>query len=128
VHAVQRTQAAVVATTGGYEVLDPMGVVITTRVQRPGRLPFIVVGNGPGASLVDGLTVLRAALPAVRLRVDRVDVHSGQDVRLTLSNGVVVRWGGTQDSPRKAAVLTALLARRASVYDVSAPDLPTTRN
>jgi cell division protein FtsQ len=38
----------------------------------------------------------------------------------------VVRWGDSGRSGLKAAVLRALLPQRARVYDVSAPDLPTT--
>jgi cell division protein FtsQ len=40
---------------------------------------------------------------------------------------VKVVWGGSDDSARKAEVLSVLMRRRAAVYDVSAPDLPVTK-
>jgi cell division protein FtsQ len=38
-----------------------------------------------------------------------------------------VLWGSVDRGARKAAVLAVLVTRRAAVYDVSAPDAPTTR-
>jgi hypothetical protein len=37
-----------------------------------------------------------------------------------------VRWGSAADSALKSTVLVALLQTKALVYDVSAPDVPTT--
>ena len=112
---------------GGYELLDSGGVVIKTVGTAPSSLPRVVVGTGVGANLADGATVLAAAPPAVRAKVERVNVVSGQDIRLTLRNGVQVRWGSVDNSAYKASVLAALVKHKARVYDVSAPDLPTTR-
>jgi len=128
VEVVPRKAAAFTSTgEGEYEVLDKTGVVLRTTSSRPGSLPRVHVGSGVGAQLADGLEVLAAVPPKVRPRVDEVDVRSAQDVRLTLGNGDVVKWGSAENSARKALVLTALLKQRASVYDVSAPELPTTR-
>lgn len=124
---VARKPAAVVKSGSGYDVVDPTGVVLSSVTRKPAGLPVVVVGTGTGAQLSDGLTVLRSAPPAVRKRVQNVDVRSGQDIRLDLDRGVTVRWGSAEDGARKAQVLTALLGQKASVYDVSAPDLPTTR-
>ena len=38
-----------------------------------------------------------------------------------------VVWGSSDDSERKAEVLSVLMKRQAKVYDVSAPDLPVTK-
>ena len=38
-----------------------------------------------------------------------------------------VVWGSSDDSARKAGVLSVLMKRTAKVYDVSAPDLPVTK-
>jgi cell division protein FtsQ len=46
-------------------------------------------------------------------------------VRLKLSAGREVRWGGVADSSRKGAVLMVLLTRDGTTFDVSSPDLPT---
>ena len=37
-----------------------------------------------------------------------------------------MKWGSADEPEFKAAVLDALLSRRAQIYDVSAPELPTT--
>ena len=47
---------------------------------------------------------------------------------MQLTRGRIVVWGSTERGERKAAVLAVLLARKARVYDVSAPDAPTTRS
>lgn len=52
---------------------------------------------------------------------------SAATVELTLRSGGVVRWGAVGQSARKAEVLRALLRYPAKIYDVSAPELPTTR-
>ncbi|HEX2805574.1 MAG TPA: cell division protein FtsQ, partial [Kineosporiaceae bacterium] len=49
-------------------------------------------------------------------------------VSLTLRGGAVVAWGDTRDAGRKSAALQALLKLRpVSHYDVSTPDVVTTR-
>ena len=68
------------------------------------------------------------ALPAsVRSQVTHVAASSRDDVRLSLSSGAVVVWGGPERAGDKAAALAALISRPAKVYDVSVPDTPTTR-
>ena len=52
---------------------------------------------------------------------------SPADVVLLLRDGREVRWGGVERSERKADVLMALLTQPGQVFDVSSPDLPTTR-
>jgi hypothetical protein len=49
---------------------------------------------------------------------DKVD-HQSRSPRVV--------WGNDADPERKARVLAALMRRPAAVYDVSAPDAPTTR-
>ena len=65
---------------------------------------------------------------SVRAQVTQVDVRSGQDVEVHLDHGVRVDWGSADQSAEKAQVLAVLLKQHARVYDVSAPDLPTTRH
>ena len=42
------------------------------------------------------------------------------------NRGDTVVWGSADDSAAKAEALALILQRKASVYDVSVPDLPTT--
>jgi len=59
--------------------------------------------------------------------VASVAARTRDDVVVTLADGTTVQWGDASQSDRKAAVLAALLKVKAGSYDVSAPDLPTTR-
>jgi cell division protein FtsQ len=47
-------------------------------------------------------------------------------VEFTLRSGAVVRWGSQDQADFKADVLRALLRDKQDLYDVSAPELPTT--
>lgn len=62
-----------------------------------------------------------------KLRPDVVQVSAtaGADVKVTLTGNRVVKWGSSDDTPRKAAVLLVLLSRPGTTYDVSSPDLAT---
>lgn len=100
----------------------------------PESVPTLTLAGavqGPDATqraVRDAVAVV-AALPADKRRVlTSIEVRTPDDIRLTLRGGREVRWGSAEDSAAKSAVLVALLRRPATVYDVSAPDLPTTRN
>ncbi|MFI6101590.1 cell division protein FtsQ/DivIB [Lentzea sp. NPDC051213] len=62
-----------------------------------------------------------------KLRPDvlQVSATSGADVKLTLTGNRVVKWGSSEDTPRKGAVLMVLLTRPGLYFDVSSPDLAT---
>ena len=53
-------------------------------------------------------------------------VRALDDVDLHLKSGVLVHWGSAEQAAAKTEVLLALLRHKADVYDVSAPELPTT--
>ncbi len=61
-------------------------------------------------------------------QVGEVSATTQDSVNFTLRDGAAVEWGSDQDSPLKAAVLSALRAAPetagASRYDVSAPTMP----
>jgi cell division protein FtsQ len=58
----------------------------------------------------------------------RVRAQSMDSITLTLADGRSVRWGSADESQRKVQVLAILLKQKASVYDVSVPEQPTTRS
>jgi cell division protein FtsQ len=125
---VERTPAAVQARGTGWVLVDRSGVVFDTVDKRPRGLPKVSapVDEGP-AALRATLDVLDALTPAVREQVREVRAAGLEQVTLQLRRGRTVEWGSTDRSDRKAAVLAVLLTRKATVYDVSAPDSPTTR-
>ncbi len=125
---VERTAAAVKARGTGWVLVDRSGVAFDTVDKRPRGLPKISapVDEGP-AALRATLDVLETLTPAVRDQVREVRAAGLEQVTLQLRRGRTVEWGSVERSDRKAAVLAVLLSRKAKVYDVTAPDSPTTR-
>lgn len=103
--------------------IDADGVVFPVANELPRRLPKV---RAEGAALAAATSVVNG-LPADLLkRVVSVSATTLDDIDLHLRSGDVVRWGSALDSETKAEVLRALLGRKADMYDVSAPELPTT--
>lgn len=121
----ERVPLAVTRDGTAYTYLDVTGARFGTLNAVPSGLPLVTAASDPALSSALGVC---AALPAtLRPRVSAVTARTRDDVVLTLSDGTAVQWGSAEDSAHKAAVLQALLKVRATSYDVSAPDLPTTR-
>jgi cell division protein FtsQ len=57
-----------------------------------------------------------------------INAKSSNDIQLELEDGRTVVWGNSKDSELKAQVLQALFEVDAKVLDVSAPNLPVTRD
>jgi cell division protein FtsQ len=151
----ERVAVAGVRTDAGVRLLDREGVVFALDPKLPaGLVPIVVdgaqgvaapgavapgaVAPGAGASAaeveaasaraVSNAAVVVAALPPqVREQVEQVTARSQDAIDLELRDGRTVHWGGPDRSARKVLVLQALLGHAAEVYDVSAPDVPTTR-
>lgn len=124
----ERTPAAVLREGTGWLLVDRTGVAFARERRRLAGLPVLDAAADAGrAELRSALDVLDSLPAAVRADVREVSVASAEEVTLRLSKGRSVVWGSTERAERKAAVLTVLLSRKASVYDVSAPDTPTTR-
>ena len=146
----ERVAVAGVRTDAGVRLLDSDGVAFALDPKLPAGLMPIVAGAPPGAvapgalapgavapggdvedagaRAVSNAAVVVAALPpGVREQVKKVTARSPAAIDLELGDGRTVHWGGTDRSARKIVVLQALLGHAADVYDVSAPDAPTTR-
>jgi cell division protein FtsQ len=116
---VPRTPIAVL--TAGRAV-DADGVAFDATV-KPTGLPTV---RADGVGLTAAMAVL-AALPAdLATKVVSLSATTRDDVDLRFRSGATVHWGSAERPDLKAAVLRALLRRKAEVYDVSAPELPTT--
>jgi len=103
------------------QAVDAQGFVFES--SKTQGLPLI---QATGASLISAVEVL-ANLPVdLARKVVRVRAESIDSIELDLQSGSTVRWGSADEPEFKAAVLEALLMRRAQIYDVSAPELPTT--
>ena len=124
----ERTAAAVQARGPAYVLVDREGVAFAPVQRRPAGLPLVSapVDAGPPA-LRAALDVLEQLTGPVREQVRQVRAATAEQVELRLTRGRTVLWGSTERGARKAAVLAVLISRKAQVYDVSAPDAPTTR-
>ena len=120
---VERTPIAVVPDGASFAYLDATGTSFSSVARAPRGMP--VVSATTDDALRSAAAVV-AALPAgLRAVVSTVTATTHDDIVLRLAAGPTVRWGSAEQSDRKAAVLAALLKVKASSYDVSAPDLPT---
>ncbi|HEX4702088.1 MAG TPA: FtsQ-type POTRA domain-containing protein, partial [Pseudonocardiaceae bacterium] len=124
----ERDPVGVALESDGVHLVDSTGLDYATVTTAPAGLPKIQL---PVIAVTDARTqaVVRVlvALPSqLRTQVASVAAATPGNVMLTLADGKRIRWGGADDSARKAAVLAALMTRPATVYDVSSPDLPTT--
>jgi cell division protein FtsQ len=125
---LERVSVAVVAAPDGFHLVDSAGVVFHTVAARPAGTPLLRVATpGPSdASTRAGLRVLAALTPALRQVLAAVVAETPNRIRLELTTGTVVVWGDADQSETKAAVATALLPRKPTTIDVTAPDVATT--
>lgn len=103
--------------------VDADAVVFETDQGLPRGLPRM---RAEGTALEAAVAVLQSLPDDIRARVVTVVATTRDDVDLLLRSGAEVRWGNAEQSEMKAEVLRALLRRKADLYDVSAPELPTT--
>jgi cell division protein FtsQ len=133
----ERIPVAVVRRGNGVHLIDATGADYATAPLVPPGLPELRSDRvGPrDAATVAALTVLTGLPEWLRGQVRSVAANSPADVVLRLGNspegtgrggyGREVRWGGVEDSARKAAVLGPLLTQPGKIYDISSPALPT---
>jgi len=109
-------------------LVDPDGVVFQRLSSHP-KLPILrIPGVGPDSDVARAaLTAVTALPPTLLAHVDEVRAPTPEQVTLHLAGKRTVRWGGAEDSAAKAQVLSALLSRPGSYYDVSTPSVVTVR-
>jgi cell division protein FtsQ len=123
----ERTPAlAVPAPGGGFDLVDPDGVIVQWAARRPPRLPVYLttaaVSSLRGDPDAEAAAAVLGELPArLRASVISVTAPSPDQVTLQLAHGVTVLWGGTDHAQAKAEELGLLMPSHASYYDVSAP-------
>jgi cell division protein FtsQ len=123
----ERTPAlAVPAPGGGFDLVDPTGVIVLWAAAKPADLPLFPA-TAP-ITLLRGDPDLGAAaavlgeLPAgLRRSVESVTAPSSDQVTLQLAGGITVVWGGTGGTSAKSEELGVLMRTHSHYYDVSAP-------
>nr|WP_188545262.1 FtsQ-type POTRA domain-containing protein [Rhodococcus trifolii] len=112
----------------GTHLMDAAGVDFAVEPPPPGVVQLVVASPSFGnLETRAALAVLTSLSESLRIQVARIDAPSISAVSLTLLDGRVVVWGSSDDSEHKAAVALPLLTQPGQTYDVSSPDLPTTR-
>lgn len=118
---------------GKFGLYDAAGVKIGTTDSPPVGVP---VGSGgvldvSSEAFRATATILRDIPASLREQVGGAAASSGQDVTLTLLNGVKVVWGEDTDTQRKAVVLAAMIKALADTpveeIDVSSNEAPVFR-
>jgi cell division protein FtsQ len=116
-------RVALAQSTDG-QAIDADGIAYLSPTPLPKQL-LTIEGSDPDA-LGTAVRIYQQLPPEISRKIASLTAKSRDDVTFTLGSGAVVRWGNDQKADQKIAVLTALLPRRARMYDVSAPELPTT--
>jgi len=118
-----REPVAALASDPQRTAIDKDGVVFEAAEVLPKKLPKV---TAEGAALPAAMQVLVTLPEDLSKRVVAVTATTLDDIDLSLRSGDTVRWGSADRGDVKAEVLRALLKRKADLYDVSAPELPTT--
>lgn len=127
----ERVPVAVVRGKGSAQALDREGMLFRRydRGEAPSRLPVVRL-SARAADRAEALrevaVVVTSLDPTIVRDVTEVHAASMDSITLAMADGDQVRWGSGADAAEKAAVLAQLLRQDASVYDVTAPDRPTT--
>ncbi|MDH6290168.1 cell division protein FtsQ/DivIB [Rhodococcus opacus] len=124
----ERVPVVFVDSPGGTHLLDAEAVDYEIAPPPPGVPRLVTESPGWGdPSTAAAIEVLESMPPQLRGQVGQVAAKSISDISVTLLDGRIVVWGGTEKSERKAAVTLPLLTQPGQTYDVSSPDLPTVR-
>lgn len=109
-----------------YGWVDRDGVVFRKGQAKDEAMPVATIAD-PNERLRRDVATVLAALPGeVEAQVEAVQAVSVDRIVLDLGERTVV-WGSADESALKGEVVAALLSVEAKVYDVSAPNNPTTR-
>lgn len=111
---------------GGDTVVDHTGAVFTDPGNTANKLPVAQVGPAEPKLLREIGTALNAIPESLRADVRDIKASNRDAIHLKMTKKRTVVWGNASESKTKAKVMRALLKRKASVYDVSAPGYPTT--
>jgi cell division protein FtsQ len=115
---------------GGYDLVDPSGVIVRWARAKPAALPLYAT-SVPGDALPGdrSLTAAAAVLGELPpwLSKSVASVTASGPVTLRLRDGKTVVWGGTDRAAVKARELAILMRDPARYLDVSAPGTAITR-
>jgi cell division protein FtsQ len=121
---------------GGYDLVDPTGVIVRMAKTPPAGLPVFVTtlpgsalpGNPEVTTTADVLAELQPWLARQVAQVSAAAVPAGpEQVTLHLRDGKTVLWGSTDNAAQKNRELSILLPGEVHAVDVSAPGTVVTK-
>jgi cell division protein FtsQ len=123
---------------GGYDLVDPSGVLVGWTKARPAALPVFVTtaagsalalrGNPEVVAATGVLAELQPWLARQVAEVSAATVAAGPDqVTLDLRDGKTVQWGSPGNAAQKNRELSILLPGQVHEVDVSAPGTAVTK-
>ncbi|HEX6359657.1 FtsQ-type POTRA domain-containing protein [Actinophytocola sp.] len=123
----ERSPVAVLRDGDQIHLVDRTGLNYAKVAAAPPGLPVLAMSNvRPDDPATKAAVTVLASIPKqLSDQVTTVTADTPGNVRLTLTDGRLVKWGNANENPRKAAVLAALLTRPGKTYDVATPDFPT---
>ena len=122
----ERTPIATMAIGGRWKFVDKDGVIYGDTATVPdGLIPITAQTKNARLAVAKVVLLLPTSL---QRQVLTMRATSEDSVELIMLGNLQVFWGNASLSKRKVEVLQVLLQKKARIYDVSAPNFPTTRN
>lgn len=123
----ERTPRLAIPSGTGYLIADASGVVFDTAMALPHGLIQVEADPDARQLLVDAGTAYSSLSSGAAAKVSRIIADGKDSISLRMRDGSRVFWGSAEQSPLKAQVLDALMARGSGSFDVSAPSHPAKR-
>jgi cell division protein FtsQ len=123
----ERAPVAILRSGAEIHLVDSTGLDYAKVATPPAGLPTLAMSNvrPDDPATKAAVTVLGAIPKQLKDQVTTITAKTQGDVRMTLTDGRLIKWGDARDNARKAAVLAAVLTRPGKTYDVATPDFPT---
>lgn len=112
---------------GGFDWVDRDGVVFRSGQTRSDQMPVAELNEDDERLRADVATVVESLPESLAGQAEEVQARSVDRIVVLLADDRQIVWGSADESALKAEVLEALVQVEAKVYDVSAPNHPTTR-
>ncbi|MCW2752465.1 MAG: hypothetical protein JWR83_3575 [Aeromicrobium sp.] len=132
---LERKPIAYATIDGEIRAVDRFGIDFRTYASPPKGLMDVRIDVPDSRQRQQTLAAIAAVVslidtkdPGLRKQVQNISASSRDSIVLNLTKGRTVSWGSGGSLTRKLTVLKSLLGIKARVYDVSAPDQPTTRS
>lgn len=122
----ERVPVATMAEGDTWKFVDEFGVMYGESSKVPDGLIPITANSITARAAIAG--VIQSIPDSIKRQVLTISAETKDSVELRLTSNRTVFWGSSTQTGRKIKVLEVLLTKNARLYDVSAPNFPTTRN